>query len=166
MYSEDYPRKELPCNTNPAAPHGFDRTASHMNGCYTCECAGWVDPAIDFNKRLAEKDKRIEFLEFELARLGGWVPDASTGRFAVHYAIQAMRQSINAMGEAEAELARESMQSAIAMCQGATDLNDHLMVIPKSSYFAMEAQINGLQAVLEAARSILSAATNAAPKGD
>ena len=30
-----------PCKTDPRAPHGFDRNASHSAGRYVCECEGW-----------------------------------------------------------------------------------------------------------------------------
>ena len=31
------------CSSHPDAPHGFDRSASHSNHRYTCECEGWKD---------------------------------------------------------------------------------------------------------------------------
>jgi hypothetical protein len=30
-----------PCKTDPRAPHGFDRNASHSADRYVCECGGW-----------------------------------------------------------------------------------------------------------------------------
>jgi hypothetical protein len=30
-----------PCKTDPRAPHGFDRNASHSADRYVCECEGW-----------------------------------------------------------------------------------------------------------------------------
>jgi hypothetical protein len=32
---------EVPCKTDPRAPHGFDRNASHSADRYVCECEGW-----------------------------------------------------------------------------------------------------------------------------
>jgi hypothetical protein len=36
--------RERACNFHPAAPHGFDRNASHSAGRYVCECESWVEP--------------------------------------------------------------------------------------------------------------------------
>ena len=33
--------EQEPCSTDPRAPHGFDRTASHTAGRYVCECEHW-----------------------------------------------------------------------------------------------------------------------------
>jgi len=33
-----------PCKTDPRAPHGFDRNASHNADRYVCECEGWEPP--------------------------------------------------------------------------------------------------------------------------
>jgi hypothetical protein len=33
-----------PCKTDPRAPHGFDRNASHSADRYVCECEGWNPP--------------------------------------------------------------------------------------------------------------------------
>ena len=33
--------EQKPCSTDPRAPHGFDRTASHTAGRYVCECEHW-----------------------------------------------------------------------------------------------------------------------------
>jgi hypothetical protein len=35
---------EVPCKTDPRAPHGFDRNASHSEDRYVCECEGWEPP--------------------------------------------------------------------------------------------------------------------------
>ena len=35
------PDEEHECSTDPAAPHGFDRNASHTAGRYVCECEAW-----------------------------------------------------------------------------------------------------------------------------
>jgi hypothetical protein len=42
---------EVPCKTDPRAPHGFDRNASHNADRYVCECEGWepVDNAYTKN---------------------------------------------------------------------------------------------------------------------
>jgi hypothetical protein len=42
---------EVPCKTDPRAPHGFDRNASHSADRYVCECEGWepVDNAYTKN---------------------------------------------------------------------------------------------------------------------
>ena len=36
--------REVPCKTDPRAPHGFDRNASHSADRYVCECEGWEPP--------------------------------------------------------------------------------------------------------------------------
>jgi hypothetical protein len=36
--------REAPCKTDPRAPHGFDRNASHSADRYVCECEGWEPP--------------------------------------------------------------------------------------------------------------------------
>jgi hypothetical protein len=33
-----------PCKTDPNAPHGFARNASHSADRYVCECEGWEPP--------------------------------------------------------------------------------------------------------------------------
>jgi hypothetical protein len=33
-----------PCKTDPRAPHGFERTASHSADRYVCECEFWEPP--------------------------------------------------------------------------------------------------------------------------
>jgi len=35
---------EVCCKTDPRAPHGFDRNASHNADRYVCECEGWEPP--------------------------------------------------------------------------------------------------------------------------
>jgi hypothetical protein len=35
-----------PCKTDPRAPHGFDRNASHSVDRYVCECEGWEPPEL------------------------------------------------------------------------------------------------------------------------
>jgi hypothetical protein len=50
----------LPCKTDPRAPHGFDRNASHSADRYVCECEGWEPPddGIDMSeKHVHESDK-------------------------------------------------------------------------------------------------------------
>lgn len=32
------------CKTHPDAPHGFNRTASHTQGRYVCDCEWWEPP--------------------------------------------------------------------------------------------------------------------------
>ena len=46
---------EVPCKTDPRAPHGFDRNASHSADRYVCECEGWepVDNAYTKNDTTA-----------------------------------------------------------------------------------------------------------------
>ena len=34
--------RPLVCTPHPAAPHGFDRTASHSEGRYVCVCESWT----------------------------------------------------------------------------------------------------------------------------
>jgi hypothetical protein len=43
------------CKTDPRAPHGFDRNASHSADRYVCECEGWepVDKAYTKNDTTA-----------------------------------------------------------------------------------------------------------------
>ena len=40
----NYCTPEVPCKTDPDAPHGFDRNASHSADRYVCECEGWEPP--------------------------------------------------------------------------------------------------------------------------
>ena len=35
---------EEECSPHPDAPHGFDRSASHSEGRYVCECQSWSPP--------------------------------------------------------------------------------------------------------------------------
>jgi hypothetical protein len=35
---------DTPCKTDPRAPHGFHRSASHDEGRYVCECEYWESP--------------------------------------------------------------------------------------------------------------------------
>ena len=37
----NYCTPEVPCKTDPRAPHGFDRNASHSADRYVCECESW-----------------------------------------------------------------------------------------------------------------------------
>jgi hypothetical protein len=39
--------EERKCKDHPDAPHGFDRTASHNEGRYVCECDYWEPPVSD-----------------------------------------------------------------------------------------------------------------------
>ena len=39
--------KEVPCYDHPDAPHGFNRSASHGEDCYVCDCKGWFEENID-----------------------------------------------------------------------------------------------------------------------
>ena len=32
------------CNPHPDAPHGFNHSASHLEGRYVCKCEGWMPP--------------------------------------------------------------------------------------------------------------------------
>lgn len=36
---------DVPCNTHPDAPHGFNRNQSHTLGRYVCDCEGWEPEA-------------------------------------------------------------------------------------------------------------------------
>ena len=54
--------QEVPCKTDPRAPHGFDRNASHSADRYVCECEGWepVDNAytkLDTTAGVLHKEK-------------------------------------------------------------------------------------------------------------
>lgn len=44
------------CKTDPRAPHGFDRDASHNADRYVCECEGW-EPPEDGKKKVPNKWK-------------------------------------------------------------------------------------------------------------
>lgn len=45
------------CNTDPDAPHGFDRSSSHAEGRYVCECEGWQ--AADLRAHEASKQAMV-----------------------------------------------------------------------------------------------------------
>jgi len=59
---------EVSCKTDPRAPHGFDRNASHSADRYVCECEGWepVDNVDMSEERVPKTDKSIHEPE-------GWV---------------------------------------------------------------------------------------------
>lgn len=40
--------QDLPCKTDPRAPHGFLRNESHTQGRYVCECEFWNPPEWEF----------------------------------------------------------------------------------------------------------------------
>ena len=52
---------EVPCKTDPRAPHGFDRNASHSADRYVCECEGWepVD-AVNMNQERVDETAKGE----------------------------------------------------------------------------------------------------------
>jgi hypothetical protein len=37
-------REEISCKEDSRAPHGFDRSSSHSEGRYVCECESWQPP--------------------------------------------------------------------------------------------------------------------------
>jgi hypothetical protein len=37
--------KEVECKDDPRAPHGFDRSSSHSEDRYVCECENWSPPS-------------------------------------------------------------------------------------------------------------------------
>jgi hypothetical protein len=43
---EKHMNETPPCKTDPRAPHGFDRNASHSADRYVCECEGWELPEL------------------------------------------------------------------------------------------------------------------------
>lgn len=57
----NYCTPEVPCKTDPRAPHGFDRNASHNADRYVCECEGWepVDNVYMSEKRVHKSDKCV-----------------------------------------------------------------------------------------------------------
>lgn len=38
--------QKISCKTDPRAPHGFDRSASHTEDRYVCECESWEPPVL------------------------------------------------------------------------------------------------------------------------
>jgi hypothetical protein len=48
-----------PCKTDPRAPHGFDRNASHSADRYVCECEGWEPPKREWVSLTDEEIKEI-----------------------------------------------------------------------------------------------------------
>jgi hypothetical protein len=66
-----------PCKTDPRAPHGFDRNASHNADRYVCECEGWEPPKREWVGLTDDEIKDIredltyddeDFNELEFAR--------------------------------------------------------------------------------------------------
>jgi hypothetical protein len=57
----NYCTPEVPCKTDPRAPHGFDRNASHSADRYVCECEGWepVDNVYMSEERVHKTDKSV-----------------------------------------------------------------------------------------------------------
>jgi hypothetical protein len=57
----NYCTPEVPCKTDPRAPHGFDRNASHSADRYVCECESWepVDNVYMSEERVYKSDKSI-----------------------------------------------------------------------------------------------------------
>ena len=55
----NYCTPEVTCKTDPQAPHGFDRNASHAADRYVCECEGWepVDAVNMSQERVDETAK-------------------------------------------------------------------------------------------------------------
>ena len=58
--------EEVPCKTDPRAPHGFLRNASHTLGRYVCECEYWSAP----EKNLPLYDWEKSYWEEESAGYG------------------------------------------------------------------------------------------------
>ena len=59
-----------PCKTDPRAPHGFDRNASHSADRYVCECEGWEPPKKEWVGLTDEEIKEI---------VGPWGPTPIKG---------------------------------------------------------------------------------------
>jgi hypothetical protein len=49
-----------PCKTDPRAPHGFDRNASHSADRYVCECEGWEPPKKEWVGLTDEEIRDVE----------------------------------------------------------------------------------------------------------
>jgi hypothetical protein len=47
------------CKTDPRAPHGFDRNASHSADRYVCECESWEPPKKEWVSLTDEEIKEI-----------------------------------------------------------------------------------------------------------
>jgi hypothetical protein len=61
------------CNTDPRAPHGFDRNASLSADRYVCECEGWEpppEPDIQQNKWPSLNDAEAEAIAFNVIAEG------------------------------------------------------------------------------------------------
>ena len=78
-----------PCKTDPKAPHGFDRNASHNANRYVCECEGWepVDAVNMTPDRVDETAKGEHVIDCtdeqlieEVRRRGFVIRDAQVGK--------------------------------------------------------------------------------------
>jgi hypothetical protein len=62
------------CNTDPRAPHGFDRNASLSADRYVCECEGWEppppEPDIQQNKWPSLNDAEVKAIAFNVIAEG------------------------------------------------------------------------------------------------
>ena len=56
----------MDCKEHPCAPHGFDRTASHSNGEYVCECESWTPPCADEIETLRSSNEELRQQRDEL----------------------------------------------------------------------------------------------------
>jgi hypothetical protein len=60
------------CKTDPRAPHGFDRNASHSADRYVCECEGWEPPPdlelVDWEAVAADQAMTIAMMKMEQKR--------------------------------------------------------------------------------------------------
>lgn len=45
---------EVPCKSDPRAPHGFLRNASHNEDRYVCECENWEPPELHYREVIRE----------------------------------------------------------------------------------------------------------------
>lgn len=63
-----------PCKTDPDAPHGFDRNASHNADRYVCECEGWepVD-AVNMSQECVDETAKGEHEPV------AWITDGGKG---------------------------------------------------------------------------------------
>jgi hypothetical protein len=75
---------DVPCKTDPRAPHGFLRQASHAVDRYVCECEHWQPPSNEATKPTMSPDRNVEAVRDELlqnvqqvARDAGRVPGDS-----------------------------------------------------------------------------------------
>jgi hypothetical protein len=65
------------CKTDPRAPHGFDRNASHSADRYVCECEGWEPPTCPPCHGDCDQGRNCNY--------GGALPKESFGELAEYW---------------------------------------------------------------------------------